>query len=89
MHQEGEGNETTHRSHPFFTHIHLLIDSEAQLAKKKQQKNKQKKNIKVHKMDNFFSYCVKHLQLNFKNQLSTNHQCLRTTSAAYGVFDYK
>lgn len=37
---EGEGGETTHRPHRFFTHIHLPVVSEAQLAKKT-----------VHKMD--------------------------------------
>lgn len=31
----GEVGETTHRCRPFFTHIHLPIDSEAQLAKNK------------------------------------------------------
>lgn len=40
---EGEGGETTHRPHPFFTHIHLPVNSEAQLAKKK-KKNQSAQN---------------------------------------------
>lgn len=31
---EGEGGETTHKPRRFFTHIHLPVVSEAQLAKK-------------------------------------------------------
>lgn len=54
----------------------------------KLQKEQQKKHQSAQNGQNFQLLCVLHLQFNFKNQLSTR-QCLRTTSAAYGVLDYK
>lgn len=65
---EGEGGETAHRFHPFFTHIHLSIDSEAQLAKNKDNNDKKK----CTKWTQFQLFCGLHLWwIKKKTQLST------------------